>query len=48
MENFLEKKNNHAQTAVIGDVTLKMSLPDDTKPELIGQTEVLKQILACW
>ena len=36
MENFLDKKNQKAQTAVIGDVTLKMSLPDSTNPEWIG------------
>ena len=48
MEKILDKKNKQAQTAVIGDVTLKMSMPDSTQPEWIGQTEVLKQILACW
>ena len=39
MEKLLDKKNQKAQTAVIGDVTLKMSLPDSTSPEWIGQTE---------
>ncbi|GJL78266.1 MAG: hypothetical protein NPINA01_12550 [Nitrospinaceae bacterium] len=48
MENFLDKKKNALETAVVGDVTLKMSLPDETQPEWIGQNEVLKQILACW
>jgi MoxR-like ATPase len=48
MEKLLDKDKQKAQTAVIGDVTLKMSLPDSTSPEWIGQTEVLKQILACW
>jgi MoxR-like ATPase len=48
MENLLNKKTNRNQTAVIGDVTLKMSVPDATQPEWIGQNEVLKQILACW
>jgi MoxR-like ATPase len=48
MENLLNKNRNKVQTTVIGDVTLKMSLPDATEPEWIGQNEVLKQILACW
>lgn len=48
MENISDKKNKTTQSAIIGDVTLKMSLPDSTNPEWIGQTEVLKQILACW
>lgn len=48
MENLSGNKSTKNQTAVIGDVTLKMSVPDATKPEWIGQNEVLKQILACW
>jgi MoxR-like ATPase len=48
MENLLSNKNTKNQTAIIGDVTLKMSVPDATQPEWIGQNEVLKQILACW
>jgi len=48
MENFLGKKNHRSQTAVIGGVTLNLSRPDGTKPEWIGQKEVLTQILACW
>jgi MoxR-like ATPase len=37
-----------SKTAVIDGVTLTLSKPDTTKPEWIGQSEVLKQVLACW
>ena len=42
--------NHYSQnkTAVIEGITLTLSQPDTTKPEWIGQGEVLKQILACW
>ena len=42
--------NQHSisKTAVIDGVTLTLSKPDTTKPEWIGQSEVLKQVLACW
>jgi MoxR-like ATPase len=33
---------------VIDGITLALSKPDTTKPEWIGQTEVLRQVLACW
>ena len=32
----------------VNGVSLKLSRPDPTRPEWIGQSEVLKQILACW
>ena len=37
-----------SKTAVLDGVTLTLSKPDTTKPEWIGQSEVLKQVLACW
>ena len=42
--------NQHSisKTAVIDGVTLTLSKPDTTKPEWIGQREVLKQVMACW
>ncbi|KMP12540.1 ATPase [Candidatus Nitromaritima sp. SCGC AAA799-C22] len=36
------------RTATIDGITLTLSHADTTQPEWIGQTEVLKQILACW
>ena len=39
---------SHSKTAVIDGITLNLSKPDTTKPEWIGQGEVLKQVLACW
>ena len=38
----------HSKTAVIDGITLNLSKPDTTNPEWIGQSEVLKQVLACW
>ena len=38
----------HSKTAVIDGITLNLSKSDTTKPEWIGQGEVLKQVLACW
>jgi len=42
--------NQHSisKNAVIDGVTLTLSKPDTTKPKWIGQSEVLKQVLACW
>jgi len=42
--------NQHSisKTTVIDGITLTLSKPDTTKPEWIGQSEVLKQVLACW
>ena len=42
--------NQHSisKTAVVDGITLTLSKPDTTKPEWIGQSEVLKQVLACW
>ena len=37
-----------SKTTVIDGITLTLSKPDTTKPEWIGQSEVLKQVLACW
>ena len=37
-----------SKTTVIDGITLSLSKPDTTKPEWIGQSEVLKQVLACW
>ena len=37
-----------SKTTVIDGITLTLSQPDTTKPEWIGQSEVLKQVLACW
>ena len=39
---------SHSKTTVIDGITLNLSKPDTTKPEWIGQGEVLKQVLACW
>ena len=36
------------KNTVIDGITLTLSKPDTTKPEWIGQTEVLRQVLACW
>ena len=43
-------QHSHSKTAVavIEGITLNLSKPDTTKPEWIGQGEVLKQVLACW
>jgi len=41
-------QHNISKTAIIDGVTLTLSKPDTTKPEWIGQSEVLKQVLACW
>jgi len=41
-------QHSFSKTAVIDGVTLTLSKPDTTKPEWIGQSEVLKQVLACW
>jgi len=41
-------QHSHNKTAVIDGITLNLSKPDTTKPEWIGQGEVLKQVLACW
>jgi len=41
-------QHSHSKTAVIDGITLNLSKPDTTKPEWIGQGEVLKQVLACW
>ena len=42
--------NQHiiSKTTVIDGITLTLSKPDTTKPEWIGQSDVLKQVLACW
>lgn len=39
---------NRHETATIGDVTLKLSPPDETVQQWIGQDEILQQLLACW
>ena len=36
------------KTTVLGGVTLTLSPADKSHPEWIGQTEILKQLLACW
>ena len=41
-------QHSHSKTAVIDGITLNLSKPDTTNPEWIGQSEVLKQVLACW
>ncbi|HIA31922.1 MAG TPA: ATPase [Nitrospinaceae bacterium] len=41
-------QHSHSKTTVIDGITLNLSKPDTTKPEWIGQGEVLKQVLACW
>jgi MoxR-like ATPase len=41
-------QNSKNKTAIVDGITLALSKPDPTKPEWIGQSEVLKQILACW
>ena len=41
-------QNSKNKTAIIDGITLALSKPDPTKPEWIGQSEALKQILACW
>ncbi|SVC28278.1 uncharacterized protein METZ01_LOCUS281132 [marine metagenome] len=42
------KQQHKTNNTVIDGVTLNLSKPDPTKPEWIGQKEILKQILACW
>ena len=44
----MNNDNSSKQTIIIDGVTLNLSKPDTTKPEWIGQGEVLKQIHACW
>ena len=41
-------QHSHSKTTVIDGITLNLSKPDTTNPEWIGQSEVLKQVLACW
>ncbi len=41
-------QHNVNKNTVIDGITLALSKPDTTKPEWIGQTEVLRQVLACW
>jgi len=41
-------QHGHSKTTVIDGITLNLSKPDTTNPEWIGQSEVLKQVLACW
>jgi len=40
--------NSNDRTMNLDGVEVHLSRPDSTKPEWIGQEEVLKQILACW
>jgi MoxR-like ATPase len=42
------KDSNQPKTATIGGITLALSHADTTQPEWIGQSEILKQVLACW
>ena len=39
---------NRTRTVEIGGVTLHLGSPDATEQGWIGQTEVLRQLLACW
>ena len=41
-------QHNVNKNTVIDGITLALSKPDTTKPEWIGQAEVLRQVLACW
>ena len=43
MDHYIQNK-----TATLEGITLTLSRADTTKPEWIGQNEILKQILACW
>jgi MoxR-like ATPase len=47
-EAILEKTHESKPQHIIDGVTLNLSRPDTTKPEWIGQNEVMKQVLACW
>ena len=38
----------HSEHVEIEGIRLHLSQPDDSKGEWIGQSEVLKQLLACW
>ncbi|MCA9041265.1 MAG: AAA family ATPase [Planctomycetaceae bacterium] len=42
------KPSSGQQTVEIEGITLYLGHPDESKTEWIGQTEVLKQLLACW
>ncbi len=44
----MEKIDPTHPTVTVDGVTLNLSRADNTRPEWIGQDEVLKQILACW
>ncbi len=44
----MNHQSHTARTVVVDGVTLTLSRPDPTRPEWIGQHEVLNQILACW
>ena len=41
----MSKKN---QTVQIDDITLHLSQPVSSDQKWIGQTDVLRQLLACW
>ena len=43
MEDYIQNK-----TATLEGITLTLSQADTTQPKWIGQSEILKQILACW
>ena len=43
MNHYIQNK-----TVILEGITLTLSRADTTKPEWIGQGEILKQILACW
>jgi MoxR-like ATPase len=44
----LEKTHESKPQHEIDGITLNLSRPDTTKPEWIGQDEVMQQVLACW
>ncbi len=48
MKDDVKSSETHNQKVTIGGVQLTLSQPDSSEVTWIGQSEILKQVLACW
>jgi len=48
MKDDVRGSETHNQKVTIGGVQLTLSQPDTSEVTWIGQSEILKQVLACW
>ncbi|MEE8269335.1 MAG: ATPase, partial [Nitrospinaceae bacterium] len=48
MKDDVRGSEIHSQKVTIGGVQLTLSQPDTSEVTWIGQSEILKQVLACW